>query len=47
VSAYHRPYDLLTLPALLSELSSDSYRLYVRQPPYFPAWDTCIIAVPR
>ncbi|MCR5122079.1 MAG: FkbM family methyltransferase [Ruminococcus sp.] len=47
MSAYHRPYDLLTLPQLLRELSSDGYRLYVRQPPYFPAWDTCIFAVPK
>ena len=45
VSAYHRPYDLITLPMLINELGS--YDFYLRQPPYYPAWDTCIYAVPK
>lgn len=44
VSAYHRPYDLIDLPLQLWELVPE-YRLYLRQPPYYPAWDTMIYAV--
>ena len=45
VSAYHRPYDLITLPLMICEMGS--YDIYMRQPPYYPAWDTCIYAVPK
>lgn len=44
VSAYHRPFDLLELPELILSLDS-GYKLYLRQPPYFPAWDSVIYAV--
>lgn len=43
VSAYHRPYDLIDLPLKLWELVPE-YRVYLRQPPYYPAWDTMIYA---
>lgn len=45
VSAYHRPYDLIDLSLQLSGMGD--YDLYIRQPPYYPAWDTCIYAVPK
>ena len=44
VSAYHRPYDLIDLPLQLKSMNA-GYRLYLRQPPYYPAWDSCIYAV--
>ena len=44
VSAYHRPYDLIDLPLQLKALNG-GYRLYLRQPPYYPAWDSCIYAI--
>ncbi len=43
VSAYHRSGDILTLPLLIRRLNPD-YRLALRQSPYFPAWDTNILA---
>ncbi len=43
VSAYHRPYDLIELPLMISELGG--YHIYMRQPPYYPAWDTCVYAI--
>lgn len=45
VSAYHRPYDLIDLSLQLAAMGD--YDLYIRQPPYYPAWDTCIYAVPK
>ena len=44
VSVYHRPYDIIDLPVLISQLDM-GYRLYLRQAPYFPAWDTMLYAV--
>ncbi|MBR1764601.1 MAG: FkbM family methyltransferase [Ruminococcus sp.] len=40
---YHRPYDIIELPLLLHRLQP-AYRLYLRQQPYYPAWDTELIA---
>lgn len=45
VSAYHRAYDLLDLPPLIKSLNG-SYELHLRQPPYYPLWDTCYYALP-
>lgn len=42
VSAYHRSYDLIDLPIQLKGLGYQE--MYIRQPPYYPAWDTCIYA---
>lgn len=44
VSAYHRAYDLIDLPRLIWEIVPE-YKLYIRQPPYYPAWDTMIYGV--
>ncbi len=44
VSAYHRPYDIIDLAALILQLNP-KYKLFLRQPPYYPAWDTMIYAV--
>ncbi len=44
VSAYHRPYDILGLAEQILSIRSD-YALYLRQPPYYPAWDTMIYAI--
>ncbi|MBQ1538546.1 MAG: FkbM family methyltransferase [Ruminococcus sp.] len=44
VSAYHRPYDILDLAEQILSIRGD-YTLYLRQPPYYPAWDTMIYAV--
>ena len=44
VSAYHRPYDILDLAEQILSIRSD-YALYLRQPPYYPAWDTMIYAI--
>ena len=44
VSAYHRPYDLIDLPLIINDIYG-GYSCYLRQPPYFPAWDSVIAAV--
>ena len=44
VSAYHRPFDMIDLCLQIMELDR-SYRFWLRQPPYYPAWDTVIYAV--
>lgn len=40
---YHRPYDILDIPMLLREMQP-LYRLYMRRPRYYPAWDLELIA---
>jgi hypothetical protein len=44
VSAYHRPFDLIDLPNEILRLNG-KYKLYLRQPTYFPAWDSVFFAV--
>lgn len=44
ISAYHRPYDILELTEQLLGIYG-GYKIYLRQPPYYPAWDTTIFAV--
>ena len=44
ISAYHRSRDIFTLPLQALSLHS-GYRLYLRRPPYIPAWDLCYICV--
>lgn len=44
VSAYHKIDDLFKLPVLINRLNPD-YKLYLRQPAHYPAWETCIIAL--
>jgi FkbM family methyltransferase len=44
VSAYHRPFDLIDLPQTIWKINP-KYKIYLRQPPYFPAWDSMIYAV--
>lgn len=39
VSAYHRREDLFAIPQQILSYRSD-YRLFLRQRPYFPPWDT-------
>lgn len=43
VSAYHKIDDLFKLPILINKLNKD-YKIYLRQPPHYPAWETCFIA---
>lgn len=44
VSAYHRPYDIIFLCLDILTMRED-YSIYLRQPPYYPAWDTMIYAI--
>ena len=44
VSVYHRPFDFIDLTMLVHSFNQD-YKLYLRQPPYFPSWDLCLYAV--
>lgn len=44
ISAYHRPYDLFDLSRQLLDIRSD-YSIYLRQPPYYPSWDTMLYAI--
>lgn len=44
VSAYHKPFDLIDIPNQILEMNPE-YKIYVRQPCYFPAWDSMIYAV--
>lgn len=46
ISAYHRPYDLIDLPEQVLSLNS-GYSLYLRQPAYYPAWDTTLFCTLR
>ncbi len=39
VCAYHRAEDLFALPLQIHALDP-TYRIYLRRPPYVPAWDT-------
>ncbi len=40
---YHRPYDILDIP-LLVHFMQPKYKLYMRRPRYYPAWDLELIA---
>ena len=44
VSVYHRPYDMLELTKYVHKFLPN-HRLYLRQIPYYPAWDTILYAV--
>lgn len=41
---YHRPYDILDLPLMLNEINSE-YKMYMRQYPYYPCWETNLFCV--
>ena len=41
---YHRAYDILDIPLLINSIRSE-YKLYMRQYPYYPAWETNLFAV--
>ncbi len=43
VSAYHRPFDVVDLTGQILGLDG-RYHICLRQPPYYPAWDTTIYA---
>lgn len=45
VCAYHRNEDMFTLPFKIKELY-ERYRLYFRQHPYIPAWESNFYAIP-
>lgn len=45
VCAYHRNEDMFTLPFKIKELF-ESYKIYFRQHPYIPAWESNFYAVP-
>lgn len=45
VCAYHRNEDMFTLPFKIKELY-EGYRLYFRQHPYIPAWESNFYAIP-
>lgn len=40
---YHRPFDILDIPLMLHKLQP-KYKLYMRRPRYYPAWDLELIA---
>lgn len=44
-AVYHRPYDYIRIPLYIAKMRSD-YRFYLRQPPYYPAWETDLTALP-
>lgn len=41
---YHRAYDILDIPLLINSIRPE-YKLYMRQYPYYPAWETNLFAV--
>lgn len=41
---YHRAYDILDIPLLIHQIDPD-YKLYIRQYPYYPAWETNLFAI--
>lgn len=45
VCAYHRNEDMFTLPFKIKELF-EGYKIYFRQHPYIPAWESNFYAVP-
>ena len=45
VCAYHRNEDMFTLPFKIKELY-EGYRIYFRQHPYIPAWESNFYAIP-
>ncbi len=45
ICAYHRNEDMFTLPFKIKELY-DGYKIYFRQHPYIPAWESNFYAVP-
>ena len=45
VCAYHRNEDMFTLPFKIKELY-DGYKIYFRQHPYIPAWESKFYAIP-
>lgn len=45
VCAYHRNEDMFSLPFKIKELY-DGYKIYFRQHPYIPAWESNFYAVP-
>lgn len=44
VAVYHRLLDMLELPIMIKNLCPD-YIMYLRHYPYYPAWETNLIAV--
>lgn len=44
IAAYHRSEDIFSLPLLINDIEP-SYRIYMRQHPYIPAWDLNIYCV--
>ncbi len=45
VCAYHRNEDLFALILKINEISAD-YKIYFRQHPYIPAWESNLYAIP-
>ena len=45
VCAYHRNEDMFTLPFKIKELF-EGYKIYFRQHPYIPAWESNFYAIP-
>lgn len=45
VCAYHRNEDMFTIPFKIKELF-DGYKIYFRQHPYIPAWESNFYAIP-
>lgn len=41
---YHRAYDIIELPLLINSINP-GYKLYMRQYPYYPAWETNLFAI--
>lgn len=43
-SVYHHPYDYFEIPLYINRLN-DSYKFYLRQFPYYPAWETNLYCI--
>lgn len=41
---YHRCYDYIEIPLYINKMNS-GYRFYMRQYPYYPAWETNLFAI--
>lgn len=41
---YHRAYDMIDLPLLINEINPN-YKMYLRQYPYYPCWETNLFCI--
>lgn len=41
---YHRAYDIIDLPLMIHEINPE-YKMYIRQYPYYPCWETNLFCI--